>query len=470
MLDQSVRSAILELRKRGVSTRRIARSLQISRKAVRKVIASGSAEVPTVDRDEKAEPYREQIVELLANCKGNLVRVHEELVKEGCEISYPALTAFCRRHSIGRKPKPRAGRYHFKPGEEMQHDTSPHKVSVGGRKRRANAASLVCCYSRMIYFQYYPTFNRFDCKVFLSEAIQYFGGSCQTCMIDNTHVVVLKGTGASMIPVPEMVSFAEQFGFEFKAHEKGDANRSARVERPFDFIDNNFNAGRKASDWRDLNAQAVEWCDKVNAKHRRHLHASPRELFAQERLHLKPLPAWIPDVYRLHHRLVDVEGNVCVNTNRYSVPLTLPVGRRVEVRETKEWIDIYEGPRRVARHARLVDPVRKRITDPGHRPPRERRKSAVPADEEAILGLENDLSEYVRRLKKRKHGSTTRALRRLLSMLREYPRAPLMAALREAQHYGLFDLERVERMVLKRIAGDFFLLPYGTDGGHDETP
>ena len=36
-----------------------------------------------------------------------------------------------------------------------------------------------------------------------------------------------------MVPAPEMAAFAERFGFLFRAHEKGDANRSARVERPF---------------------------------------------------------------------------------------------------------------------------------------------------------------------------------------------------------------------------------------------
>jgi len=51
-------------------------------------------------------------------------------------------------------------------------------------------------------------------------------------MIDNTHVVVAAGTGARMVPAPEMTAFAERFGFVFRAHEKGDANRSARVERP----------------------------------------------------------------------------------------------------------------------------------------------------------------------------------------------------------------------------------------------
>ena len=38
-----------------------------------------------------------------------------------------------------------------------------------------------------------------------------------------------------------------------------------------------------------------------------------------ERMHLKPLPAWIPEVYRLHPRTVDVEGYVSVNSIRYSV-------------------------------------------------------------------------------------------------------------------------------------------------------
>jgi hypothetical protein len=66
-------------------------------------------------------------------------------------------------------------------------------------------------------------------------------------MIDNTHVVVLRGTGREMVPVLEMAAFAERFNFCFVAHERGDANRSARVERPFWFIENNFLAGRTFS-------------------------------------------------------------------------------------------------------------------------------------------------------------------------------------------------------------------------------
>ena len=133
-------------------------------------------------------------------------------------------------------------------------------------------------------------------------------GATKQVMIDNTHVVVLRGSGRDMVPVPEMAAFAERFGFEFVAHAIGNANRSARVERNFWFIERNFLAVRTFASWEDLNQQAREWCDKVNSTYKKHLRAVPRELFAVERLHLKPLPAWIPEVYRLHQRLVDVEG------------------------------------------------------------------------------------------------------------------------------------------------------------------
>ena len=96
-------------------------------------------------RAEKAEPYRQQILEEWANCKGNLVRVHEELAAGGAEISYPALTAFCRRHGIGQKPKIPAGHYHFEPGDEIQHDTSPHQAEIAGKKRNIQTASAVLC-------------------------------------------------------------------------------------------------------------------------------------------------------------------------------------------------------------------------------------------------------------------------------------------------------------------------------------
>jgi transposase len=387
------------------------------------------------------------------------VRVHEELVASGAELSYPALTAFCRRHGIGQAPPVAAGQYHFEPGEELQHDTSPHEVELGGKKRKVQTASAVLCYSRMLLFQCYPTFQRFDCKVFLTEALRYFSGATERVMIDNTHVVVLRGSGREMVPVPEMAAFSERFGFQFVAHAIGNANRSARVERPFWFIERNFLAGRTFASWEDLNSQARQWCDKVNSTYKKHIRAVPRELFAIERLHLKPLPSWIPDVYRLQQRLVDIEGYIAVHSNRYSVPLEW-IGRRVEVRETRDKIEIQLDARRLVTHRRIAEAEHQRVLLPEHRPPRGQRapRPDPHPEEKAIVTAAPELVEYVAGLKQRGRKVITLALRQLLRLVREYPREPLLGAVREAAHYGLYDLDRLERMILRRVVREYFLL------------
>ena len=348
----------------------------------------------------------------------------------------------------------------------MQHDTSPHELELAGKKRKVQTASAVLCYSRMLFFQCYPTFQRFDCKVFLTEALRYFGGRRGRVMIDNTHVVVLRGTGRDMVPVPEMAAFAERFGFRFVAHAIGDANRSARVERPFRFIEKNFLAGRTFSSWEDLNQQARQWCDRVNSTYKKHIRAVPRELFAVERLQLKPLPAWIPEVYRLHQRMVDMEGYVALHTNRYSVPLEW-IGRRVEVRETKDKIEIQLDARRLVTHRRIAEAEHQRVMLAEHRPPRgqgrrgpirirKRRPSSTAAPE---------LAGYVAELKQHSRKVVTLALRQLLRLVREYPREAVAGGGREAARYGLYDLDRLERMILRRVAREYFLLE---EGPHDD--
>jgi hypothetical protein len=356
------------------------------------------------------------------------VRVHEELLESGAGLSYPALTAFCRRHGIGYQPPVAAGQYEFAPGAELQHDTSPHALELAGKKRKVQTASAVLCYSRMLFFQCYPTFQRFDCKVFLTDALRYLSGATERVMIDNTHVVVLRGSGRDMVPVPEMTAFGERFGFEFVAHAIGNANRSGRVERPFSFIEGNFLAGRTFSSWEDLNQRAREWCDKVNSTYKKHIRAVPRELFAVERLHLKPLPAWIPEVYRLYQRLVDIEGYAVLHTNRYSVPLDW-IGRRVEVRETKDKIEIQLDARRLVTHRRIAEAEYQRVMLAEHRPPRGQRPRSDPHPEEnAILTAAPELADYVAGLKQRSRKVITLALRQLLRFVREYPREPLLGA------------------------------------------
>jgi hypothetical protein len=471
MLDLDTRTAILRLADEGHGVRTIARILNLSRGAVRKVLRSGVAEVPALDRDEILAPHLERVRELHVRCKGNRVRIVEELNAEGIEVGYSSLTAFCRRHEIGVVPKQRAGQYHFAPGEEMQHDTSPHTVEIGGVKNTlVQCASLVLCYSHPIFAQVYARWSRFECRVFFSEAITYFGGAASRCIIDNSSVIIAHGRGPDAVPAASMIALAERFGFRFEAHTVGDANRSARVERPFHYIENNFYPGREFADIDDLNAQLREWCDRVNGRPKRSLPMTPFELLATERPHLQPLPVYVPEVYDLHTRRVDVEGYVSLHGNRYSLPTAL-LGRTVEIRESIQQIRIFDGHRLMVTHPRSQPGARDRHTLPEHVHDGRYARRTGPSEHENLLRqVAPELGELVDRLRKRHGGQALRAVRRLHKMYLDYPTEVLIAAVREALTFDLHDLGRIEQMVLRRVRGEYFRLDKTTSSESDDDP
>ena len=472
MIDQETRRTILKLHKLQYGTRKIARTVKVSRTKVKEIIAANTDEVPPVKREVAAEKHRARIVCELAACQGNQVRVHEELVNDGIDISYPALTYFVRKNNLLKPPPLPAGRYVAKPGVEAQHDTSPHDVKFRDGTRRCQCASLILAYSRMLYFQYGPRFTRFECKLFLTEALQYFDASFEICIVDNTNVVILHGTGKDAVMTPEMESFGERFGFRFEAHEVGDANRSGKIERPFHYIENNFLVKRTFDDFDDLNRQAREFCDRNNNTFKKHMRAVPVELFAAEKHALKPLPPYIPEVYRLHHRTVDLEGYVNLHANSYSVPYQL-IGRKVEVRETKSRVQVFLGPREVANHERFHLGAQQRSTDKAHRPKRRQngRRSEQPLPEEKEVREHSEtLNAYVDALKKRSSGRAAVPMKRLHRMLEEYPAEPFERAVKDALHFKMTDLDRLDKMVLRNIAGEYFRLPIDEqdEEGQDE--
>jgi hypothetical protein len=81
-----------------------------------------------------------------------------------------------------------------------------------------------------------------------------------------------------------------------------------------------------------------------------------------------------------------------------------------------------------------------------------------------LRGHHPSLDRYVAAFKQRRNGWGRRALRRLIGMKRTYPSGPFIAAIEQALQYGMFDLGRLEALILKQVAGDFFALDAGEDG------
>ena len=448
----------MSLYQRGVQIRQISQILKISRNTIRCVIRGKWQERP-----QRQSPYEELspiIREIFSRSEGNAVRIQEILQNEyGRNVPYSTLTRIVRDLALREdKEKRRSGTYQFGPGQEMQHDTSPHPVLIGDRKVKAQCAGLVLGYSRKLFIQYYPCFTRFEARVFLDHAFRFMEGTCPRCIIDNTSVIVAHGSGPDADIAPEMERFGQIFGVKFVPHAIDDADRKAKMERNFVYAQNNFLAGRSFTDWHDLNEQAKRWCQGVaNQKVKRSLGMSPEAAYLIEKPHLSPLPPYLPPVYQTFYRTVDVEGFAQVDTNRYSVPERL-IGKEVEVHKLWDRIEVFFKNQKVADHPRLLDKRETRITAPGHHAPlsRERAHEGPSVEEKALVGHQPWLDQFVKELKRRSGGRGIRPMRRLLDLKRTYPPEAFEKAIAEALRYGLYDLSRLEQMILSQVQGDFF--------------
>ncbi len=451
------------LRAQGHTLREISRLLHLARNTVRRILRSSPHEARGEPRAAaRADQHAGQIAEAFIKARGNVVRAQELLAGQGVEIAYSSLTRRVRQAEL-RPGKRRAGEYSPLPGVEMQHDTSPHRVTIGGRSVTAQCASLVLACSRRLFAQYYPRFTRFEAKHFLLEAVRFMDGAASVCIIDNTSVILAAGSGADAIVAPEMAAFARTLGFEFRAHRVNHPDRKARVERPFAYLETNFLVARDFQDFEDLNQQALRWChDVANQKPKRALGMSPDAAYLIEKPHLQALPAALPPVYEPLARAVDLHGYVSVETNRYSVPDRL-VGKPVTVHKYLTRIEVWYRGSLVASHARRAGDRDVRYTLPGHHSAPNRGKAQQPAPERLLLSDEHPaIAGYAAALKQR--GRSLQTLRRLLEMKRTYPAEPFLAAVEQALHYGLFDLGRLEALILKFAAGAFFRLPERGEG------
>lgn len=461
MLDKEIRGAILALHAKGAGLRKIAKDLGLSRNSVKKVLKSGSAEPSGRERPASLDDHIEFIRLFYAQCNGNLVRVREKLEDElkgrGQELraSYQTLTRFCRKQGIGVEEKIPSVSIVTAPGEEMQHDTSPYKIIIGGKPVKRQCASLVLGYSRMLFIAFYPKFDRFHMKIFLTDAFKFMGGTCRRCVIDNTSIAIACGSGKMAQVAPEVEAFEKRFGFRFMAHELMHCNRKGKVERPFDYVENNFLVGRYFKDDADLNRQALEWVEKANRRRLRDFKADPIELFRMEKPYLTPLPLYIPEVYRIWRRGVDQQSCVSLDSLKYPVPASY-IGKEVMVRETKDRVLVLDGSKEIAVH-----PKREKGSPqpplPGLAPRRQRQVQM--AEEGKLRALGEGMTRYLEELKAERGPRYFWSVKKLFRLLCQYKAEDLIASIAKAREHRLFDPNRIETILLQEIASRDYYLP-----------
>jgi len=449
MIDPDKCKAVYLLHTEGMAVREISRRLNLSRNTVRRIIKQQGM-VPVSPRKDKTQIDQELLERLYDDCEHWAQRVHEKLLEEeGIQIGYSTLTRLLGELGISKPPKTRCDRVPDEPGAEMQHDTSPYQVKLSGQRTKVIASLLYLRYSKRKYLKFYRVFNRFAMKCFLHEALMFWEHAASLCVIDNTNLARLRGTGKNAVIVPEMVAFARQYGFTFGCHEIGHSNRKAGDERGFWTTETNFLPGRTFDSLEDLNRQALEWAT-VRMEHRPVAKTGliPAKAFEHERRYLNPLPSHLPAPYQVHQRETDQYGYVALCANYYWVP-----GHKREEVKVLEYADrmkIYQRRTCLAEYPLPPHGVKQASFSPEGEPkPRyqpKSRKRGSEQEERRLRGIGSEVAAYVDYVIKTSGVQRHRFLRELLALSRKVTEGVFVEAMERALRYRILDMATVERI------------------------
>jgi hypothetical protein len=463
MISPDKRKAIYLLHKEGMGLREIARSLRVNRGTVSDIIKQKGV-MPESARSDKIELDAQLLIKLYNDCDGWVQRIHEKLTEEeGIAIGYSTLTGKIRELGLGKSKNQRCAQVPDKPGEEMQHDTSPYKVKLGEKRVWVQASLLYFRYAKVRYLKFYPSFDRFKMKCFLHEALSFWGYAADVCIIDNTSLARLRGTGKNAVIVPEMQQFAKQYGFEFVCHEVMHSNRKAGNERGFFTIVTNFFAGRKFEDMDDLNAQAFEWATVRSANRPTgKTRLIPATAFEYEKAYLNKLPAYVEPPYQVYERRTDQYGYAAFDGNFYWIPGT---GRHnVKVLQYDDHLKIYHQRKLLGHYERAKYGVKnEQISPKGHPKPQHKpkyRKKPTAGEEKILRTAADEIDAYLTfALKEKGAKSKHRFIRQLYGLYKKMARSLLIKTIKRAKKYRITDIKTVENIAVLLIKEGHYDMP-----------
>jgi len=464
VIDSEKSKAVYRLHEEGMSIRQLARQLRMSRKSVRKIIAAQGNPVKISRRDRKIVEEA-TIQTLYTDCKGFIQRVHEKLEEEEeVEIGYSTLTRLVRSMGLsddGKKDH-RDAQVPDKPGDEMQHDTSPYELELGPKVMKVQASSLYLRYSKMRYLKFYPSFNRFRMKCFFHEALHHFEYVAETCIIDNTNLAILRGTGENAIMNPEMLAFAKNYcDFKWRAHAAGHSDRKGGVESGFWFVETNFFPGRKFDSLEDLNAQAMEWATKrIPLRPHAKTKLIPAQLFELEKSSLKKLPPYVSPPTLYHERETDQYGYAAFDGNYYWIPGT---GRgKVQVIQFSDKIQILRNRELLKEHTLPIHGVKNErfrplgIADIRYYP--KKCKGPTETEEKRLGAIDPSVASYLEFIVKTPESSVKkhRLIRELFSLSLKVAPQLFIQTIQRAHSYRIMDRDTIERIAIYLMRDNVF--------------
>src|SRR5580658_1953 len=264
MLKPEVVDRIHELSDEGLGSKRIARQLKVSRKAVRRYLAGatvGFQERPAARRlDAKTLSEVQRLFGTVA--ESNAVVIQQELASRGIHVELRTLQRAVATLRQEERAKTLATvRFETSPGQQTQIDFGEKVVRIAGEPVKVYLMTVVLGYSR-----------RMSCRAFLAqrqdewfegmeEAFRLFGGLPNQILCDNASPLVKSHNAETgeVVFHPGFAAFCKDRGITPRACRPRRARTKGKIERGVGYVKHNALAGRSVASFEALQTHLATW-------------------------------------------------------------------------------------------------------------------------------------------------------------------------------------------------------------------
>lgn len=347
-------AAVQRVYKQTKSKRATARLLGISRNTVKKLLAlSEPPEYQRTNYGSKIDHYKEQIIEW--RCEPYLfngTRIFRELKKRGYCGSISPIYRFISKvdEEVGGYISKKATvRHESPPGDQAQFDWTEYDVIVGNRYQKVYCFVIILAASRKKAICFSLKVDAESIYEAIQELFDDLGGVTLELLIDNPKALVIENNPKSEHEVKyntHALMMAKHLGMELNACPCYWPRKKGKVERPFNFIEEQFIKGNEFATMEELNHRGKkfvdEWCDE---KHTTTKRIPNQHYLLEEKQVLQPLPSSRYRTKQLEKRIISADSFIHIATNKYSVPVKyvgktlkyrIIYGFRIEVYDSKE--------------------------------------------------------------------------------------------------------------------------------------
>lgn len=456
MKDEQLENLIVTLyHNRGWSIRKISRELVVSRKRIRRILASKSILRDTTPeekikpkkrRPSKLDPYKKHIGELLEQYPDiTAQRIFELISEKGFDGEITILRNYLKevRQVAIKTPLTMV---ETDPGQRANHDWSDYNITytLTGETERVTFFSYILAYSRRQYMSLVDDKTQGTLFRELIAAFIYFDGVPMEVKGDNQKACVERWEMGRPVFNRKFLEFATHYRFHPLTITPGKPIENLKVERPFYYFERSFLQGRRFRDREDLRRQLCDWLTQINDQ-RIHgtTHRKPIEMYQEELPFLQRLPVHHFDTSQVVHLTVNQESCVQWKGYQYVVPQQY-MYEVCAVRITKQYLEVYStGGEKIATHPLAEKGRTERYVGKPHK---KVKNLSVPIADvvRRLVDFAPEMGAFIEQIKRHKRTSWQYHLRRLLALKAVYHIDDILVAVRRAQQYKVFDATTIE--------------------------